>query len=118
MSKHHKRFKSKTGKSSDRRKLRFELFKRQGGLCHYCRSTMRILKVVDGFPPPDMATFEHIEPLSEGGAATGSNLVLACVQCNMVRSEQTTVKSYTRACDRWGVPVTSEYLQIIRDRIG
>lgn len=55
------------------KKLRFEVFKRDGFQCGYC-----------GAHPSETVVLEidHINPVAEGGANDIDNLVTACFECN------------------------------------
>lgn len=54
------------------KKLRFDVFKRDGFACQYC-----------GAHPPDVILeCDHIMPVVEGGQSTLDNLVTACFACN------------------------------------
>jgi hypothetical protein len=54
------------------KKIRFEVFKRDGFTCAYC-----------GKAPPDIVLeVDHIEPKSKGGGDGMENLVTSCFECN------------------------------------
>jgi hypothetical protein len=54
------------------RRLRFEIFKRDGFICQYC-----------GAHPPDaILEIDHIVPVHEGGGNEETNLISACWNCN------------------------------------
>jgi len=54
------------------KKIRFEVFKRDGFRCVYC-----------GKNPPDVVLeVDHIEPVSKGGSNDINNLTTACFACN------------------------------------
>ena len=54
------------------KKVRFEVFKRDGFKCQYC-----------GKVPPDvMLEADHITPVSKGGQDEIENLITACFDCN------------------------------------
>lgn len=55
------------------------LFKRQKGLCKYCRSAMS-----KGEGPYE-ATIDHVVPISRGGRNSRDNVVLACRSCNQAK---------------------------------
>ena len=54
------------------KKLRFEVFKRDGFCCAYCGKS----------PPKVTLEIDHIEPRSKGGKDTIENLITACFDCN------------------------------------
>lgn len=65
-----------------RRRLRRLAFKRQGGLCYWCKTPM-----VNTSPRerPHSVTLEHLVPKYKGGKDTEDNCVAACLQCNNER---------------------------------
>lgn len=54
------------------KKLRFEVFKRDGFKCCYCGKT----------PPSVVLEADHIDPKSKGGKDDINNLITACFDCN------------------------------------
>lgn len=54
------------------KRLRFEVFKRDGFQCAYCGKT----------PPEVTLEVDHIEPVSAGGTDDINNLLTACFDCN------------------------------------
>ncbi len=54
------------------KKIRFEVFKRDGFACAYCGKT----------PPAVTLEVDHIEPKSAGGSDDMNNLITACFDCN------------------------------------
>lgn len=59
-------------------KLRFAVLERDGFKCRYCgRSAPEFQIVVD-----------HVIPFSKGGECVASNLVAACVECNIGKSDR------------------------------
>jgi len=54
------------------KKLRFEVFKRDGFACQYCGRR----------PPLVSIEVDHIEPILEGGTDDIDNLTTACFDCN------------------------------------
>ena len=54
------------------KKLRFEVFKRDGFVCQYCGAA----------PPGAVLEIDHIDPVSSGGGDEEGNLVTACFDCN------------------------------------
>lgn len=54
------------------KKLRFEIFKRDGFACQYC-----------GRRPPDVVLeLDHIDPKANGGTNLEINLITSCFDCN------------------------------------
>lgn len=54
------------------KKLRFEIFKRDGFMCHYCGA----------HPPSATLHVDHIVPVASGGRNDLGNLITACSFCN------------------------------------
>lgn len=67
------------------RRARFRMWLKQEKRCYYCaRRTFLPQRGQD--PHKQTATFDHIIPLSEGGAYSPTqNTVVACHQCNNER---------------------------------
>lgn len=59
------------------KRLRFEIFKRDGFTCQYCGQ----------HPPSVVLEPDHIKPASKGGTNDSSNLVTACFDCNRGKSD-------------------------------
>lgn len=55
------------------KKVRFEIFKRDGFTCQYCGST----------PPSVILHIDHIVPVKEGGGNEDANLITSCDSCNI-----------------------------------
>jgi hypothetical protein len=55
------------------KKLRFDIFKRDGFVCQYCGA----------HPPQAILHVDHIVPVKEGGGNEDTNLVTACDRCNL-----------------------------------
>lgn len=55
------------------KKLRFDVFKRDGFKCQYCGA----------HPPNVLLHVDHIVPVAEGGENDIDNLATACVACNL-----------------------------------
>lgn len=58
------------------KKIRFEVFKRDGFQCAYCGKT----------PPEVSLEVDHIHPKSKGGSDDLNNLLTACFNCNRGKS--------------------------------
>lgn len=54
------------------KKMRFDVFKRDGFKCQYCGQT----------PPAVVLEVDHINPVSKGGKNFAHNLITACFNCN------------------------------------
>lgn len=54
------------------KRLRFEVFKRDGFVCQYCGNS----------PPSVLLECDHVHPVALGGDTTADNLVTACQGCN------------------------------------
>lgn len=55
------------------KKLRFEVFKRDGFQCQYCGAT----------PPAVVLHVDHVIPVADGGKNHIDNLITACAPCNL-----------------------------------
>lgn len=63
---------SKAKRKGLSKRLRFEVFKRDGFRCTYCGAT----------PAQSILHVDHVEPVSKGGTDEPCNLVTACADCN------------------------------------
>jgi len=54
------------------KKIRFEVFKRDGFICQYCGKT----------PPEVTLEIDHLKPVSKKGTDNINNLITACFDCN------------------------------------
>lgn len=64
------------------KKMRFDVFKRDGFVCQYCGS----------HPPSVILHVDHIHPVSKGGKNHSDNLITACESCNLGKgAEELTV---------------------------
>lgn len=59
-------------RKSTGKKLRFDVFKRDGFACSYCGKT----------PPAVILEIDHVIPLADGGPDDIANLTTACLDCN------------------------------------
>lgn len=66
-----------TARSSLSKKIRFEVFKRDGFSCQYCGAT-----------PPAVLEVDHIIAVSSGGENNMDNLVTSCFDCNRGKSDK------------------------------
>lgn len=79
------------------KKIRFEVFKRDGFTCQYCGN----------HPPEVMLEVDHIEPRSKGGKDDIMNLLTSCFACNRGKSDRTLQV----------IPITlAENIEIIKER--
>lgn len=58
------------------KRVRFEIFKRDGFACQYCGAT----------PPAVVLEVDHIEAVANGGSNDPDNLITACYPCNRGKS--------------------------------
>jgi len=63
-------------RKSTGKRLRFEIFKRDGFRCVYCGAT----------PTQSVLHADHVIPVASGGPTTADNLVTACQECNSGKS--------------------------------
>ncbi|MEE9118190.1 MAG: HNH endonuclease signature motif containing protein [Calditrichia bacterium] len=63
-------------RKSTGKRLRFEIFKRDGFRCVYCGAT----------PTQSVLHADHVIPVAEGGPTTADNLITACQDCNLGKS--------------------------------
>lgn len=61
-----------SGRQALSKKLRFDVFKRDGFVCVYCGA----------HPPDTLMEIDHVIPVAAGGGNEIDNLVTACVSCN------------------------------------
>jgi hypothetical protein len=60
------------------KKIRFEVFKRDGFTCAYCGA----------HPPAAILQIDHIDPVANGGSNAIDNLITACEGCNQGKSHR------------------------------
>lgn len=73
----------------DKTVTRPALRRRYGDHCHYCGVEMIFAVFKRGTVRPDnLATLEHIVPISSGGAHSWTNVVLACWRCNISKNRK------------------------------
>lgn len=68
--------KKKTDRESIGKRLRFEVFKRDGFVCRYCGAN----------PMTAVLQVDHVVPVSKGGTNDPVNLVTSCFSCNSGKS--------------------------------
>lgn len=68
----------KPGRKAVGKKLRFEVFKRDGFTCQYCGQSA----------PTVVLQVDHIRPVSDGGSNDLMNLVTSCAACNSGKSDR------------------------------
>lgn len=97
-------------RQSTGKRLRFEVFKRDGFRCVYCGVTSlnAVLHV------------DHVKPVAEGGESDASNLVTACQDCNGGKSsvpldERKLRGSFANEDDREHAEQIREYLSVQRE---
>jgi hypothetical protein len=61
------------------KKLRFDVFKRDGFVCAYCGAT----------PPSVLLQVDHIHPVAQGGSNDINNLITSCQPCNIGKGAKT-----------------------------
>lgn len=93
------------------KRVRFEVFKRDGFKCMYC-----------GAHPPDaLLECDHIEPVSLGGTNSEDNLVTACQACNRGKSNIRLSDVPTSLADQAALVIEREsqiagYEEVMRSR--
>lgn len=89
--------KKKTERKPISKKLRFDVFKRDGFQCVYCGKT----------PPEITLEIDHIEPVSKGGDNDINNLVSSCFDCNRGKRNVRLTKKPNK---------TSENIEILKEK--
>jgi predicted DNA-binding protein len=69
----------RTRRVSIKASVRNSLFERDGGKCAYCKGQLLY---------DEPWHIDHIKPVSKGGTNDPTNLVLACVRCNLEKSDR------------------------------
>lgn len=67
---------TRASRKSLSKRVRFEVFKRDGFVCQYCGN----------HPPQAVLHCDHIKPVALGGTNDEENLVTACEDCNLGKS--------------------------------
>lgn len=79
------------------KRMRFEVFKRDGFACQYCGQQ----------PPKVLLEVDHVNPKSKGGPDDINNLITACADCNRGKSDVSLKK----------IPATlSKNVEIIKEK--
>lgn len=65
---------------------RGNLRRQYGDRCFYCDVVMDFARYTHKTRPKNQATIEHVEPVSRGGAHDWTNVVLACLDCNLSKN--------------------------------
>jgi len=65
-------------RKSTGKRLRFEIFKRDGFTCQYCGAQ----------PPTVVLVVDHITPVASEGPSTPENLITACEACNQGKADK------------------------------
>jgi hypothetical protein len=70
-----------------KKRWREYLFKKQEGLCFYCKKPMSLTaRRKTGQPARNFATFEHLQRIADGGKTNSHNVVLAHSICNQIEN--------------------------------
>ena len=93
------------------KKLRFEIFKRDGFACQYCGST----------PPSVVLEVDHITAVANGGDNNPDNLVCACFNCNRGKAANSLLSVPQSLSDKAALIKESEeqlkgYYKILQDK--
>ena len=72
---------------------RSNLRKQYGDQCFYCAVVMDFARYTHQTKPRNLASIEHVWPISKGGGHTWDNVVLACLDCN--------VRKNAKPVDQW-----------------
>ena len=91
------------------KKIRFEVFKRDGFTCQYCGST----------PPNSVLECDHINPVSKGGTNELYNLITACFDCNRGKSNNKLEKIALSVSEKHNILIEKdlqfkEYQKLVR----
>lgn len=97
-------------RKSTGKRLRFEIFKRDGFRCLYCGAT----------PVEKALRADHVIPVAQGGPTEAENLVTSCFDCNAGKAavpleERALVSSIAAEADREHAEQIFEWLRIQRE---
>lgn len=67
---------------------RANLRKQYGDHCFYCSCLMDFARYTHQTKPGNLASIEHVWPISKGGGHTWDNVVLACLDCNIHKNSK------------------------------
>lgn len=81
---------------------RANIFARDGCKCGYCG---------DKFPTEEL-TFDHVNPVSQGGRKTWENIVTACVDCNSRKAGRTPQQAGMRLLKTPRQPVWAQVVTV------
>jgi 5-methylcytosine-specific restriction endonuclease McrA len=73
----------------DRTVTRANLRRQYGDQCFYCSCAMDFAHYTHATKPGNLASVEHVLPISKGGGHTWDNVVLACLDCNLRKNART-----------------------------
>lgn len=85
----HRRRASMYGRKHERGITTLALRRIDGDECCFCRITMVFASFPKGQRPDNLATLEHVIPLSKGGAHTWDNVALSCWRDNITKGAAT-----------------------------
>lgn len=72
---------------------RYRLAVKSEWRCYYCGKDMSVCASYESafkqYPHPDMPTIDHFIAKRNGGTNSQDNLVLACLDCNMIKKAKT-----------------------------
>ena len=72
------------------KKLRFEVFKRDGFTCQYCGRKFATSEL----------SLDHVIPRSQNGRTTWDNIVCCCVKCNVKKGGRTPEQAHMKLLTR------------------
>lgn len=84
---HKRRLRIKAGEF-DPTVTRTTLRRQYGDDCFYCQQAMDFRRYTHATKPGNLASIEHVWPISKGGGHTWGNVVLACLDCNLRKNSK------------------------------